>query len=204
MSGASSVYEFQPGLILGFHGCDREVGLAVLNGREQHLKPSEKEFDWLGSGVYFWEGDPTRALEWAQAKASRGNLRTPFVLGAVIDLRHCLDLFDRAAIEEVRQAHGTLKEGLRAYGSPMPKNTGKAPDWSGRMLDCAVINFLHLSRARRAVTQPGWEEYDSVRGPFLEGSPIYPGAGFRSHTHIQICVRNPMCIKGYFRPLALA
>ncbi|MDR0274008.1 MAG: hypothetical protein LBI48_01440 [Burkholderiaceae bacterium] len=53
MNGACAVYEFQPGLILGFHGCDREVGLAVLNGREQHLKPSEKAFDWLGSGVYF-------------------------------------------------------------------------------------------------------------------------------------------------------
>ena len=43
---------------------------------------------------------------------------------------------------------------------------------------------------------------DTVRGAFIEGSPIYRGAGFRAKNHIQLCVRNLSCIKGYFRPLS--
>ena len=58
------------------------------------------------------------------------------------------------------------------------------------------MNALHIFRNESK--QP---EYDSVRGPFLEGEPIYEGAGFRSHSHIQICVRKEACIKGYFRPI---
>ena len=36
---------------------------------------------------------------------------------------------------------------------------------------------------------------------FIEGEPVYQDAGFREKNHIQLCVRNPACIKGYFRPL---
>ena len=43
--------------------------------------------------------------------------------------------------------------------------------------------------------------FDSVRGMFQEGSEPYPDAGFREKNHIQICVRNLECIKGYFLPL---
>lgn len=59
-----------------------------------------------------------------------------------------------------------------------------------------ALNALH--KWRKDTDKPG---YDSVRGPFLEGEPIYDGAGFRSHSHIQICVCNDACIKGYFRPI---
>jgi hypothetical protein len=41
--------------------------------------------------------------------------------------------------------------------------------------------------------------FDTVKGIFQEGAPIYQEAGFREKTHIQICVRDPECIKGVFR-----
>jgi hypothetical protein len=44
------------------------------------------------------------------------------------------------------------------------------------------------------------ESYDTLRGAFMEGEPIYPDAGFHSKNHIQICVRNSACIKGFFLP----
>ena len=47
----------------------------------------------------------------------------------------------------------------------------------------------------------GLKSYDSVRGVFVEGSPVYENSGIMNKTHIQICVTNPNCIKGYFRPL---
>jgi len=34
-----------------------------------------------------------------------------------------------------------------------------------------------------------------------EEGALYPGTSFRQETHIQLCVREINCIKGYFRPL---
>ena len=48
-------YEIYPSFVLGFHGCDREIGEAVLNGDITHLDPSRNDYDWLGEGVYFWD-----------------------------------------------------------------------------------------------------------------------------------------------------
>jgi hypothetical protein len=192
-----SPYEYQPSFILGFHGCDASVGERILSG-QGHLKPSEKAYDWLGHGTYFWEGNALRAREWARDRHAEGKIKEPFVLGAIIDLRHCLDLFDRSAMQQVCEAHAVLQEISRRDGTPLPANTGATPDMAARRLDCAVINALHGLRANRMLPA-----YDSIRAPFLEGEPIYQGAGFRSQTHIQICVRDVACIKGYFRPLVM-
>lgn len=42
-----------------------------------------------------------------------------------------------------------------------------------------------------------------MKGVFWEGVELYPDAGFREKNHIQICVRNPNCIKGFFLPRKL-
>ncbi len=189
-------YEYQPSFILGFHGCDESVGNSILTAKQPDLKPSEKEYDWLGHGIYFWEGNLARAWAWALQRKAEGKIQTPFVLGAIIDLRHCLDLFSSESMQMVRTAHAGLEKMLAAAAQPLPKNVGKTPDKAGRKLDCAVLNALHQGRRQRGET-----EFDSVRGPFLEGEAIYDGAGFRSESHIQICVCNVACIKGYFRPV---
>ena len=198
MAGTWSAYEYQPSFVLGFHGCDKAVGEAILTGAEPHLKPSEKAYDWLGNGIYFWEGNPARALLWAEHRQAEGKIAAPFVLGAIIDLRRCLDLFDHAGLREVKTAHSELKRLFRLTGKQLPTNVGNTPDKAGRKLDCMVMNFLHKYRAARE--EP---EYNSIRGPFLEGKRLYPHAGFRSENHIQLCVRTTDCIKGYFRPIAL-
>ena len=80
--------------VLGYHGCDEEVGRrAIVEGGR--LIRSEKDYDWLGPGAYFWESDPVRALEWATLRVERGDYASAFVIGAVIDLRNCLDLVAR-------------------------------------------------------------------------------------------------------------
>ncbi len=194
-----SVYEYQPSFILGFHGCKKSVGDAILTGAEPHLKWSEKKYDWLGSGIYFWEGNLARAWEWAFDRQQGGKIDEPFVLGAIIDLRHCLDLFDREGMRQVMTTYDAVKTAFDYAGKTMPVNVGKTPDKAGRNLDCLVMNTLH--DIRQGSKQSA---YDSVRGPFLEGDPIYDGAGFRSHSHIQICVRSEVCIKGYFKPITAA
>ena len=195
-----------PGLVLGYHGCDASVGEKVLCGEDMHLKLSTNKYDWLGDGVYFWENDPVRAMEFAQASLNephitKGKIKTPFVLGAVIDLGFCLNLMDRAALEEVANVYKLLKQSYKNVNEPLPKN-GKL--LRTRSLDKAVIDSLHTVRDSfntKAETRGLFPPYETVRSAFPEGPRLYPGAGFRAKNHIQIAVKDVGAIKGYFRPI---
>jgi hypothetical protein len=187
------VYSHYPNLLLGFHGCSKSVFNEVTKESCQ-LAPSSNSYDWLGSGIYFWENSYARALDWAKNRYDDNAA----VIGAVIDLGHCLNLTDYENSEIVRSGYDSLKKYAQDEGRPMPqnKNVKTNDDWLIRDLDCAVINQIHIINDQIAN-----EPYDSVRGIFTEGKPIYPGAGFRGKTHVQLCIRSPKCIKGYFSPL---
>lgn len=194
------LYKVQPAFVLAFHGCDADVAAKVIAGSEP-LKPSGKEYDWLGGGAYFWEGSPHRAWEWAATMAKRpssspNRIRSPAVVGAVIDLRHCCNLFDSSALDELKDAWELFKLTSRRDRVAMPVNKGATPDRLGRYRDRAVIEFMHTLRK-----ESGLPAYDTVRAAFPEGGRLYPGAGFTKRSHIQIAVRNPECIKGYFKPI---
>lgn len=77
----------------------------------------------------------------------------------------------------------------------MPKNQRHGNEWAVRRLDCAVVNPVHEFNA-----QAGEAEFDTIRAAFVEGEPLYPGAGFHRRTHVQLCVRITSQIIGYFRP----
>ena len=177
----------QPSFVLGYHGCDGEVGERILGG--ETMVASVERYDWLGGGVYFWESDPIRAREWAEWKVGKGDYRTAFVVGAVIDLGNCLDATTRDGAEAIEVAYASLIDASTTAGSPIPKNV-KAK----RYLDCAVINHLH-----KLVLDSGEPLYDTVRGLFPQGDRIYLTSGFWRQTHIQIAVANPGNIKGTFR-----
>ena len=189
------MYSTRPNLLLGFHGCEREEQTKLL-GNPGYFRKSKNSYDWLGHGMYFWENNQARAMDWAKMKNKSGSIKEPAVIGAVIDLGLCLDLFDSDNLELLK-GHYYLLEKETDRG--LPKNI-KHPSETGddkilRYLDCAVIEYLH-SFSSLSKLQP----FDSVKAAFLEGMPLYPGAGFRDKTHVQICVRNPNCIKGFFLP----
>jgi hypothetical protein len=185
----------EAGHVLGFHGCEREVGEAIIAGEDIRL--SENAYDWLGHGAYFWENSPSRALQWASDP--RHNIKEPFVLGAVILMGNCLDLTDTGCLESIRIAFDALQEMAEVAGMPLPTNEQGYPgdgDKIKRALDCLVINFTHTYRR-----DEGLPPFDTVRAPWPEGDPLYPGACIRKLTHIQICVCDPKkSILGYFRP----
>jgi hypothetical protein len=194
-----SNYQRLPSLVLGFHGCDRKVGEAVLSGAEPHLLDSNRETDWLGTGIYFWENDPVRALEWAvecqkNPKQTSGDIQDPFVIGAVIEFGFCLNLQARECLDEISVAYNLLRDAHALSGDPMPENKG--PKGVQRYLDRAVVEALHRSREKS-----GYQEYETVRSAFMEGKELYPGAGFEHKNHVQIAVRKRARIRGYFRPL---
>jgi hypothetical protein len=200
-----SPYQRSSGLVLGFHGCDREVGEKVLKGEVDHLTMSKNDYDWLGEGIYFWENDPQRALEFAtdamnNPKTTKGKIKNPFVVGAIIDLDVCLNFLERQALDELKMAHSFFKATFKpSNGKAFPKN---GDDRGARFLDSAVITTVHRLRKIISTQQNPLSEYSSVKGAFWEGGELYPGAGFETKNHIQIAVRKPeICIKGYFRPI---
>ncbi|MCR5728040.1 MAG: hypothetical protein K6G24_11305 [Lachnospiraceae bacterium] len=188
----SSLYDTLPNLTIGFHGCNKKTYEAVLHGNE-NLKKSENDYDWLGHGIYFWENGYERAKEWAVNKYGTDGM----VIGAVISLGYCLNLTDIGSTSVIEATYSVLKAAYDAIGVPLPANRhGRSEiDYLLRNLDCMVIQATHDRNRQR-----GAQEYDSVRGVFTEGEPCYPGSGIPKKTHIQICVVNPNCIKGYFAP----
>lgn len=188
------MYQKLPNLVLGFHGCNKETYENVIF-KGQDLKKSLNSYDWLGNGIYFWEQNYQRAYEWA---INRYGMENAKVLGAVIDLGHCLNLTDSAGADILRVGYQILEFRCLITGNPLPKNrpSKKTSDILLRDLDCAVIQQIHdYNREAKK------DMYDSVRGIFTEGEAPYLGSAFKEKTHIQICICNPNCIKGYFTPL---
>ena len=190
-----TLYSSRSNLDIGFHGCDKSVVEYVIIGG--NLKPSQNSYDWLGHGIYFWENNEARALQFAEEASKRksSSIKNPAVIGAVIDLGYCLDLTDMSCLYEIKQSYNALKMALNEVQLPKNKVVGTSSDLLIRNLDCAVIEFEHTINEKAKV-----KSFDSVRGIFVEGDELFPNSGIREKNHIQICVRNPNCIKGYFLP----
>lgn len=183
--------------VIAFHGCDRDIRDQVLLGKAA-LRPSENDYDWLGRGLYFWEFGPERAIEWAQNQKRRGRIKKAAVLGAYINLGHCFDLLDTRFTRVLGQAYPDFETVLKLSGNTVPENVSQFQGDSELLLrkrDCAVINWA-LDRYQQALIKP----IDTVRGVFQEGQAAFPGAFIKEKSHIQIAVREPACIIGYFRP----
>lgn len=185
--------------VLGYHGCDADIARRVIDG-DMPLLQSDRDYDWLGPGAYFWEADPIRAMEYAMWKHDRGQIAEPTVIGAVIDLRDCLDLTNREDTGLLASAHTSFLSLNERGDLPLPVNRNVPDDPFEnlllRYLDCAIFRHLH-----RLVERAGLAPYDTVRGMFEEGGQAFPGSAIKAKTHTQIAVRNNDCIKGIFYPL---
>jgi len=178
------------------------VAARVISAKGR-LTPSRNEYDWLGEGAYFWENNPQRALEFAiesrrRRRREARRIKKPAVIGAVIDLGYCLNLLDSKYLQILKEGFRILSQTMEQAGQQMPvnKQAREGNDLLLRNLDCAVINAVHTLRSVQ-----GLPPFDTVRSAFIEGAEVFPGSTFREKNHIQICVRNPLCIKGYFWPL---
>lgn len=61
---------------------------------------------------------------------------------------------------------------------------------------------IRLSENEYLREERGLPAFDTVRGHFPEGGPLFDGARIMARTHVQICVRTPeRSIRGYFRPI---
>jgi hypothetical protein len=203
------MYDVKPNLILGFHGCDRQVrDRFLLNPNEYQI--SQEPFDWLGHGLYFWENNYERAFQWAEEKKKKGRIQEPSVIGAVLFLGHCCDLLEQKYIRLLTSYHAICRETYKDLNKQLPQNKDLHTDPFNnkllRYLDCTIIEFMYAelsAQIKSDVAEKGHTTYkifDSTRGAFIEGGPAFEGAGIHEKTHLQICIRNPNCIKGFFLP----
>ena len=183
-------------LVIAYHGCDTRVARDVLD-RNQALSPSENDYDWLGHGIYFWEHGPARALEWAEQQKMLGKIKNPAVVGVILHLGNCFDFLDTHFTDLLGSVFPAFELYMQSSNQVMPVNSSVYPGDSEnllRRLDCAVINWT------LGLVELTYGRFQSVRGVFQEGDLAFPNSAIRRKSHIQIAVRDPACIVGYFRP----
>src|ERR1044071_2251235 len=135
-------------VVLGYHGCDAAVAERLLVG--EPFRNSENDYDWLGSGVYFWEYGADRALQFARDQQRRGKVAEPAVVGAVVQLGNCFDLLDTAYTRELAAAYRDYRSMLAQTGAMLPRNAGTTPAKKLRRLDGWGLNSYLESVERLA------------------------------------------------------
>lgn len=203
-------------IVLAYHGCDVTVRDGLVRG-ELTPRISSNAYDWLGDGLYFFEGDHNRALKLAmfahenpQHLLTRIPIATPAVVGAILDVDRWLDLTTQEGIANFTHAAQTVVNGSFDAGTPVPKNK---PAFDGdkdllhRAFDKAACDMVHTFRkmlheraldvkdtAAIIATAP----YQAARGAFEQGEQVSEGSSICTDTHLQIAVRDLNCIKGWF------
>lgn len=193
------MYDVKPNLLIGFHGCDESVANSLLN-KPTKVKKSKNPYDWLGNGFYVWENNLERARIWSETKAKYNGIKNPAVIGVVYNLGNCFDLLDSKFINILSYYFDIMKTDFEKLNKELPINKDSKSDIFKdkllRDLDCSVIEFMHYYNAENK----NINEFDTVRGVFTEGGEAFPGSGISKKSHIQVCIRNLNCIKGFFKP----
>ncbi|WP_417748903.1 hypothetical protein [Rosistilla oblonga] len=183
--------------VVGYHACSVDFARRLWRNEvtTSDWMPSENEYDWLGSGIYFWGNGLRRAQEWAGEIEERHQQESA-VVKATIDLGRCLDLTNtslRPLIHETYESLKSLHEEEPELG-PLPENGGN--QLKLRRLDCYVVDqFVQLATNGMPIDDAtAVVEYQTVRCSFDEGEALCPGSGILSQTHPQLSVRDNSCI----------
>ena len=98
---------------------------------------------------------------------------------------------DYGSSEVLKNGYEILAYELSLHGKELPinKNVKGNGDLLLKELDCAVIQRIHQYNEEMHN-----KSYDSVRGVFIEGDPVYPESGIMEKSHVQLCIVNPNCI----------
>lgn len=162
-----------PNSIVGYHGTS--VQRAMDDLRSGRVHKSIHSGDWLGHGAYFWEGDMEHAVKWAKGRYGADSA----VLKAKINLSRCLDLSVSLHTRLLKVAYDKFCQRSMKEHKAVPVNSGEDHN-----LDCCVVNYL----AKELMN------LDTIRAPFYEGQPVFPGSKILDLSHIQVVVLNDSCL----------
>jgi hypothetical protein len=169
--------------VFGYHGTSQTQAMGIL---ERGFRVSDNDYDWLGSGIYFFQDAPLRAKQWAIERYPEN----PAVIGAAIGLDNCIDLLDIAWFPLLKNVYNPFREQYRFRNRPLP--TQKPELSKAHRLDCAFFNFATQLLSNRGQTVA------SIRAVFVEGEQIFPSSAIFDLAHVQIAVKNPILIKQFY------
>lgn len=167
-----------PIIVFGYHGTSAEAARRILTSG---YIPSERAWDWLGDGVYFWQDAPFRAWEWARQR----HPEQPAVVRSVLELRDCMDLLDTFWYPALAVIYTEYVAHHLASGKPLPRQSSASKN---RRRDRDVFNQAVMDLQQQGIP------IRVVRGAFQEGNPIYPESGIHDRSHVQIAVRDASLI----------
>lgn len=188
--------------VVGYHGTGLTAALRIVN-RVEDFRWSERDYDWLGRGIYFWEHAPKQALTFAKTRQDQYKQKREkspederrateplAVIACMIRLGFCLDLTEPKHVEYIAEVFVDYEESMELAGVPLPKNTRKY-----RKLDCAVFEYAYevIKKAESSSI------VDTARGIYVPTDGIkrvWAGSWISRDTHIQLCVRNPANLLG--------
>jgi hypothetical protein len=95
-------------VFIGFHGTSKASADMIL--LDKRFLPSNREDEWLGRGIYFFEDDPDQAIDWcvrARKYKERAILKTIIEAQEVLDLtrKREWDIF-LSVIKEIQRKMG--------------------------------------------------------------------------------------------------
>ena len=158
--------------VTGFHGTTMESADVILRSG---FRLSQKPYDWLGDGVYFFQDASERAWQWALENHGH----EAAVIGAELSLVDCLDMLDTTWTKIVTEAYDQFLGCFKQLGMNLPRQTSGA-----HRLDREVINYVVGVLAEQGII------IRCVRASFAEGRPVYPDSAFYDRGHVQIAVRD--------------
>ncbi|PRR70705.1 hypothetical protein [Neomoorella humiferrea] len=113
-------------VFIGFHGTSKASADMIL--LDKRFLPSNREDEWLGKGIYFFEDDPDQAIDWC-VRARK--YKEWAILKTVIEAQEVLDLTRKREwdmfLSIIKQLQGKMKQ---------TKYKGK------RLLNGVAINFI--------------------------------------------------------------
>lgn len=172
----TSINLSQPLRVYGYHGTSQEKAQEII---DQGFNLSTNDYDWLGTGVYFFQDAPMRALAWASERYPD----SPAVIRSELVLESCIDLLDIAWNPIIRETYRMFILEYQKANIPLPSQNPQRS--KAHRLDCAFFNYIMEKILASQDVAIG-----SIRAVFNEGDRIYPNSAIFDRSHIQILIRD--------------
>lgn len=177
----TSINLSQPLRVYGYHGTSQEKAQEII---DRGFNLSTNDYDWLGTGVYFFQDAPVRALTWARERYPD----SPAVIRSELVLENCIDLLDIDWYPIVRETYKMFVLEYERANIPLPRQNPQRS--KAHRLDCAFFNYIV-----EKILEPQGETIGCIRAVFNEGDRIYPNSAIVDRAHIQILIRDLCLIK---------
>lgn len=158
----------KPYMYIGYHGTSRDSAEKI---RLTGFRPSVREEDWLGSGVYFFENDFLLAKAWCSKVKKYGTN------WAILRCKICADTVLDLLTEEGYEAFRAMAHKIKDRYHKLP---GGGPR---RNINKIVVDLIC-----------NVEPVDVIRGAFDASGRKAPPRTNVLPVQVQLCVRNTDCI----------